>query len=177
VFVAVDLDQLVSFLVELYEVKTTYLCQSLDKMLKYVAVVFQFGIQSTVFETGVLASGTGSRKPSLDWIKQMIIFFMCPMLFVFLITTVLTFCRPKPAIEGRTDGCQVLARHRPLSEGMVLVLGYLTTLFIFMQYFLSALSSYLETGSLEPMKNMALTGLAVSGVCLLVFYLRRHSFK
>ena len=176
-FTIVDTDLMVSFFVEIYTIKSVQLCQTLDKLFKYVVIVYQFGIQCTLFEAGVLGSGPRTKRPSLEWVAQTLYFFMCPTLFIILIIAVLSLCREKPLILGRADAGLLMARHHSLSEGLALLQAFLLVLFIFFQYFLTALSRYFETGSLDAMQGMAIGGLAASVLCLLVFGLRRRSLQ
>ncbi len=178
VFIAVDIDLFISFFVELYAVRSEQLSQSLTKLLKYMTMVYQFGIQSTLYEASVLGSGAGrGKRPNLEWVMQTMYFFMCPPLFVVLIVAALSICRDKPRIIGRADAGLQLANHHSLTEGLALIFTFLLVLFAFFQYFLSTLSRYFQTDSLDSMQGMAIGGLAASALCLLVFYLRRHSVQ
>lgn len=177
-FIVVDADLVVSFFVELYAIKSVQLCQTLDKLLKYVVIVYQFGIQSTLFEAGVLGSGPPrTKRPNLDWVAQTMYFFMCPTLFIILIVAVLSLCREKPHISGRADVGLLMAQHHSLTEGLALLQVFLLVLFVLFQYFLTALARYFEAGSLDAMLGMAIGGLAASLLCILVFALRRRSLQ
>lgn len=177
-FIAIDADLVVSFFIELYAIKSVYLCQTLNKLFKYVVIVYHFGVQGVLFETGVLGSASSlNPRPNFEWVTQTLYFFMCPTLFIVLIVAVLSLCREKPRTAGRADAGLVLAQHHSLTEGLALVFVFLLVGFVFFVYFLNALSRFYEDGSHSAMQGMAISGLAVSLLCILTFALRRKSLQ
>jgi hypothetical protein len=178
VFIAVDAEQVVSFFVVLYAVKSVHLSQSLDKLLRYVALVFQFGLQGVLLEAGVLGGGAErSRQPSLEWIAQTLYFFMCPLLFIVLIVAVLSLCREAPRLAGRSDGGLLMDSHRALTEGLALLFCMLVGLFACLQVFLATLARHFASGKRESVCGAAIGGLAASLLGLVALFLRRRSLQ
>lgn len=157
--------------------KCPYLNLTFVKLFTYCSFVYHLSFQSILVEFGVITQvWVSEQSPDVLWIAQMIYFFICPVLFILFVISLMTFCREKPqgARPGQALDAIIIRKYAAVTEGFLLVFLFLAVWFSVFQYFIYGLVGLKQTGSKSMLRSVSIVGMTTSLTCLLLCVCRKQ---